>query len=94
MNEDMSESRINTPLGSFSFKGKRMAEFIAILSLCLLFLLGYIVWEHKTDTKGQGTELAKVFREMVIAQRELNCLISVKQEERENKAELCRRLAQ
>ena len=44
-------SEIKTPIGSISFSGKCVAEFIAILSLCLLFLGAYVLWEHKLDAK-------------------------------------------
>ncbi len=84
------EAGISTPLGSVSFKGKRMAEFIAILSLCLLFLLAYVLWEHKAEARTDAANLAGVLKEMTVAQhsmvqaqREQNCLLSLPPEKRE-----------
>lgn len=77
------EGSIQTPIGSMSFKGKRTAEFIAILSLCLLFLMGYVLWEHKKDTKDLRVELLASVKELVAAQRETTCLLALPQEKRE-----------
>lgn len=89
-NGSESSSTITTPLGSVAFKGKRMAEFIAVLSLCLLFLMGYVLWEHKAEAKEDARSLASVIGKMteaqtsmVQAQREQNCLLSLPPEKRE-----------
>ena len=99
-NNSDGEVQITTPIGSLSSKGKRTAEFIAILSLCLLFLLAYVLWEHKTDAKAIGIDLRDAIKEMTTAQhentaaqRELNCLIAIPQEQREKQAEFCKRIA-
>lgn len=90
MSDNGSESTISTPVGSVSFKGKRMSEFIAILCLCLLFLLSYVLWEHKAEAKTDSTNLAEVIKGMTVAQqsmvqaqREQNCLLSLPPEKRE-----------
>lgn len=67
---DNTEASITTPAGSFAFKGKRAAEFIAFLSLALLFVLAYVLWEHKTDTRETGVVLRDAIKEMTEAQRE------------------------
>ena len=92
MSDDNGSGEIKTPIGSVSFSGKKTAEVIAILSLCLLFVLAWVLWEHKADAKEQQESLTTVMKEMVSAQREQNCLIAIKQDERENKAEFCRRI--
>lgn len=86
-------SQITTPIGSVSFSGKRVAEFIAILSLCLLFLLSYVVWEHKLDAKAGDETTRDVLKELVMGIRENNCLTTFKEEAREAKAEFCKRVA-
>lgn len=102
--ETESGGEIKTPVGSVSFRGKRTAEFIAILSLCLLFLLGYVLWEHKADARDTGVSLrdaikamAEAQREGTVAQREMNCLISLPQDKREaefySPNSLCKRMA-
>ena len=95
MAEENNESKadIKTPLGSLSFSGKRTAEFIAILSLCLLFLLAYTFWEHKTDAKEATKELIIGVKEFSVAQREMACIISLPQEQRSQSSAFCKTIA-
>lgn len=104
MEESRSEAAVQTPMGSFSFKGKLMAELIAVACLVLLFLLGYIMWEHKEDAKGMKDAFATGFRDMASAQREQNaiqreqlCLLSLPEAKREreflNDGSFCKRLS-
>ena len=58
------ETAINTPLGGLSYKGKRMAELIAVLSLCMLLLLAYVWWEHKQDTRDGQIQLTTAIKDM------------------------------
>ena len=88
-----STSEIKTPLGSVSFTGKRAAEFITILSLCLLFVLAYGFWEHKMDVKAGNDVTRDVLKELVMGIRESNCLTTFKEEAREAKAEFCKRVS-
>ena len=98
------ETSVTTPLGGFTYKGKRMAELISVCLLCLTFLLTYILWEHKNNTKDNSTALSLAIKElslsqraMVEAQREMTCVISMPQEKRENAYgspySLCKQLA-
>lgn len=86
-------AEIKTPVGSLSFNGKKTAEFIAVLSLVSLVLIGYVLFEHKEDTHRKDEALLSTLREMVSAQREQNCLIAMPQNEREARSELCKRLS-
>lgn len=95
-----SEANVTTPVGSLSFKGKRTSEFIAILSMAALILIGYVLYEHKSDTKESAKEFSAAVKEMTsaqrentAAQRELNCLIAIPQDQREKQAEFCKRIA-
>lgn len=83
-------AEISTPIGKVVWRGKRIAEFIAVLCLFLLFLLAYIIWEHKQDMQILKTDLTSAIKdlsetnkEMVQAQREMNCLIALPQDKRE-----------
>jgi hypothetical protein len=85
------EYTATTPLGSFAIKGKRGAEVIAFTCLLLLFLLAYVIWEHKSDTKESNAALTGAIKELnlsqraaVEAQREMTCVISLPQEKREH----------
>ena len=92
MTEETQSGEIKTPLGSVSFSGKKTAEVIAILSLCLLFLLAWVLWEHKADAKGHGDSLTSVMKDMAQAIREGNCINSYPEAERESKIEMCKRI--
>lgn len=100
MSDDRDEAAITTPAGSVSYKGKRMAEFITVISLCVLGIMAYVLYDHKNDAKESNTLMRDAIKEMttaqkdgVAAQREMNCLISVAQDQRERNADLCKRLA-
>ena len=98
--EAATEGSITTPLGSLNLKGKKTAELISFICLALLFLMSYILWEHKTDAKDAQTQFVAAIKEMTIAtrenvqaQREMNCLIALPQDRREGQTELCKRLS-
>lgn len=98
--ENNTSSEIKTPIGSVSFTGKRVAEFIAILSLSLLAVLGYAFWDHKIDTKDLGSQMVAAIKEMTKAQMEnvreqrvMNCLLSIEQKERPQRLADCERMA-
>lgn len=102
--EEASESAITTPLGSLSYKGKRMAEVISILSMCGLVLLAYILWQHKEDSKVMQAIFSQGFKEMHNSQQEQNrilreqvCLLSMPENKREreflSENSLCKRIS-
>lgn len=100
MSEEQSEGSITTPLGSVNFKGKRTAEIISILCLALMFLLSYVVYEHKTDTKDMGNQFISAVKELTVAtrdnvqaQRVMNCLLTLDQKDRREALATCERLA-
>ena len=104
MSEEMSEGGITTPVGSVNFKGKNVAEFIAILCLALLFLMGYVIWEHKEDSKKTQDAFIGGLKDMAMVQRDGNsiareqlCLLAMPQEKREreftSESSFCKRLS-
>jgi hypothetical protein len=77
-----------------------LTAVIGIVVCSGLTLLGYTLYEHKGDARDHGKavvdavkEMSAVAREGVIAQREMNCLISQDQNQREKQAEYCKRMA-
>lgn len=65
-----------------------------------LVLIGYVLYEHKSDAHTRDGEIITVVKEMsaiakegVTAQREMNCLISLPQDLREKQSEFCKRVA-
>ena len=83
MDDGNGSAEITTPIGSVRFGGKRMAEIIAVMSLCLLGVLAFVLFEHMADTKASGKELTAAVREMASAQREMACIISLPEDRRE-----------
>ena len=81
---------VKTQWGSVS--GKKVAEFITILSLCVMGIIGYAFWEHKLDAKASGESLTATMKDMAQAIREGNCINSYPEAERENKVEFCKRV--
>ena len=85
----------------FKLRGSDLLTSVIGMIVCSgLVLLGYVLYEHKTDAKGRDGEIVMVIREMssvakegVTAQREMNCLISLSQELREKNTEFCKRMA-
>lgn len=78
----------------------RGSDWLSMVGIGAGVLLVYLVLEHKADVHASSKELSQVMKEMtaaqikgVEAQRELNCLISLPQERRENSIEFCRRIA-
>ena len=93
-------TEVKTPLGSFAFSGKKTAEFIAIISLCLLFVLAYVIYEHKSDAKDVQAQFVVAIKEMtavakegVQVQRVMNCLISTDQKDRQSQIANCERIS-
>lgn len=78
-----------------------LTAIIGIIVSSGLTLVGYIVIEHKADTHTMEVslqtaiqELTSATKEQVRAQREMNCLISLPQDRREQQGEFCRRVTQ
>ena len=99
-NNETSKSEIKTPLGSLSFSGKRMAEFISVLLLCLMAVLAYAFWNHSVNVETHGNQLIGVLKELhsgnmasVKEQRVMNCLLTIKQDDRRSALADCERIA-
>lgn len=74
-----SNAEITTPLGSVKLGGKRTAEMITIVSLVVLGILSYTVYMMYGTMQG----VSGAIRDLAVAQRELTCIISRPQDERE-----------
>jgi len=77
-----------------------LTSVIGMIVCSGLVLLGYILFDHNNDAKGQGDAVVQAVRDMgtiakegVIAQREMNCLIALAQEVREKNQDFCKRMA-
>ena len=75
-------------------------DILTTAGVAILVLLGYVLWEHKEDTKithgafvGAVRDMAASQREMTQAQRVQNCLLATRQDDREAKLPTCERLA-
>lgn len=66
-----------------------------LLTLMCVLGVGYtalIVTQHAAQAATREDTFAKLMAEMVQAQREQNCLISIPEAQREGKAEFCKRV--
>jgi hypothetical protein len=86
----------------FTITGKKMAELITVLSLVVLAVLTYVVWELKTEVAIQSDQhnagmkiVAAAISDSAVSQREFMCIISREQEDRRRALETgeCRRAA-
>ena len=102
MSEENGDSKatLPTPWGPASFSGKKMAEFISILLLCMFGILSYAFWEHTRDADKNNTLIAVAIKEiassnlqLVREQRVTNCLISLEPKDRQGQLATCERIA-
>ena len=77
-----------------------LTSVIGMIVCSGLALLGYVLWDHKSDAKESSGTVVTAIKEMtqaakdgVQAQRVMNCLISTDQKDREAKLPMCERLA-
>lgn len=106
-----SNVEIKTGFGSVALNSKKMAEIISVALICVVGIMGYILWDHSMDARAAEGEFKKFLETMserntkaleqattrqaqmieklvetqkqnIEAQREMNCLISLPQEER------------
>ena len=85
----------------FKLRGSDLLTSVIGMIVCSgLVLLGYVLYEHKTDARSRDGEIVTVIKEMssvakegVIAQREMNCLIAMPTDVREKNTEFCKRMA-
>jgi hypothetical protein len=81
------EGGVTTPLGSFSFKGKRTAEFITILVAFIMVGLLVLYWKHEESSKHTNEAVARAIDKtataidgQTAAQRMTGCLIWMRRE--------------
>jgi len=77
-----------------------LTSVIGMIMCSGLVLLGYIMYEHKDDSRQSTTafisalkEMTAIQKENVTANRVMNCLIATDQKDREAKLPTCERLA-
>ena len=77
----------------------RGSDVLTTFGIAAVVLVGYMVWEHKEDSKttqtafiGDVREMTAAQRDSVQAQREMNCIISLPQEQRQRDIEFCKRV--
>jgi len=94
------EGSVTTPLGGATFKGKKAAEFITVLSLLLTAVLAALYWTHGEQTKVGFEAIAAATREQSIASKEsaqatryMACIIAVDQKDRVSVRGECREQA-
>ena len=79
---------------------KSLNTLATVATLVVVILIGYVIFEHKTDARAEGVALAnrdaqlsQAIREMASSNRVLACLMATKQDDREAKLAQCERIA-
>jgi hypothetical protein len=79
--------------------GGNLGTLLAVFTFIVCSMVGYMLYGHTADAKEAQSsfvaavkELTAVQREGTAAAREQNCLISIREAEREAKAEFCKRI--
>lgn len=71
-----------------SIRAGSLNTVATVFTLMLVTGIAYAQYTHAQDAR----ELGAVFREMVQVGREQNCLLSLPQDKREERAEFCKRI--
>lgn len=82
---------VKTPLVSLRAAGKDFLSISAAMGLGVLTAIAFMVYAHAQDSKNANAELVRALRELTVAAREQNCLLSLPQNERDR--DTCRRLS-
>ena len=101
MADDTQELEIGAGDKKFKLRGSDLLTSVIGMIVCSgLVLVGYVLYEHKSDAKDHGSAVVQAMKEMtnaakegVQAQRVMNCLISTDQKDRQSQLQTCERLA-
>ena len=96
-NAQQSEVELDAKQGRVKIRG---SDILTTLGISIVVLVGYMVWEHKEDTRQARGEFVGAIKEMTLAQKEgvqaqrtMNCLLATEQKDREAKLSTCERIA-
>ena len=92
-----SEVELDAKQGRIKVRG---SDVLTTLGIAIVILVGYMVWEHKEDSKVTQQTFVQAVREMtqshqqgVKEQRVMNCLLATEQRDREARLSTCERIA-
>ena len=99
--QQQEEVSIETSVGKFKARGSDiLVTVFGTIVVAGMTLLGYILWEHKGHAEAQTGAFTQAVKEMtnaqkegVVAQRVMNCLLSVEQRDRPSQIATCERIA-
>ena|SRR3990167_469341 len=101
--EDNGQQEVTVESGDkkLRLRGSDLLTSVIGMIMCSgLVLLGYVMYEHKDDSRQSTAALVSTLKEMtsiqkenVVANRVMNCLIATEQKDRELKLPTCERLA-
>ena len=91
------EVEIDAKQGRIKVRG---SDVLTTIGIAIVVLVGYMVWEHKEESKVTQQTFVQAVREMtqshqqgVKEQRVMNCLIATPDRERETRLSTCERIA-
>lgn len=73
-----------------SLKNVALNTIATVATLFASGLIAYMVFQHTGETKDASKELAGAMRELAMANREQNCLLIFRQEERQAQSANCK----
>ena len=102
MSEETTQQEVEVAAGDkrIKLRGSDLLTSVIGMIVCSgLVLLWFVLTDHKTDTREVSAIMVSAIKEMTAAQREsvqvqreMNCIISLPQTQRENNLEFCRRM--
>jgi len=101
MAEPQNELEVSSGDKKMLLRGSDLLTTVIGIIVCSgLSVLGYVVFEHKTDARDHGMavvqavkEMTKAQKEGVHAQRTMNCILVTEQKDRARALDTCERMA-
>ena len=91
------EVELDAKQGKIKVRG---SDVLTTLGISIVILVGYMVWEHKEESRTVQQTFVTAVREMtqshqqgVKEQRVMNCLLATEQKDREARLSTCERIA-
>jgi hypothetical protein len=92
MAERVEEAELEIAGQKIHLRSVALNTLVTIFIAVAVALIGYVLWTHVSQAEKRDAVMADAFKDMVQAQREQNCLISIPEKDREQKADFCKRV--
>jgi hypothetical protein len=90
MSEETQELEIGSGDRKLKLRGSDLLTSVIGMVMCSgLAVFGYVLWDHKAT----GTEINKAVAELVVLQREMNCLLLIPPDLRKDQGGFCKQVS-